>query len=203
MSPRLTAILASGQPPDLVRGISALDTPYFAAREVAENLDPYFAKSTVLKADDLDPVNDLWRYDGKVQGKGPRYGMAKDFSQDSMYCYNTAHFDEAGVDYPSDTEPVTYEVGRADLRGGADGHVELRLLARRHDQRGPETREGLAAGARARLRRCPAGQLLPGRHRPVDAQEGRAQGRGLARLRVVLRRGTGQGPRRAARASPR
>ncbi|MFF5010285.1 extracellular solute-binding protein [Streptomyces phaeochromogenes] len=106
---RLIAMLTSGRPPDLVRGIGAMDTPYFAARGVAENLDPYFAKSTILKADDLDPVNDLWRYDGKVQGKGPRYGMAKDFSQDSMYWYNTALFDKAGVDYPPETEPVTYE----------------------------------------------------------------------------------------------
>jgi len=106
---RLIAMLTNGNPPDLVRGSGALDTPYFVARGVAENLDPYFAKSTVLRTDDLDPANDLWRYDGKTQGKGPRYGMAKDFSQDAMFWYNTSHFDNAGVDYPSDTEPITYE----------------------------------------------------------------------------------------------
>ncbi|MFF4500882.1 extracellular solute-binding protein [Streptomyces sp. NPDC001401] len=106
---RLIAMLTSGNPPDLVRGIGALDAPYFAARGVAENLDPYFARSTVLKADDLAPANDLWRYDGKTQGRGPRYGMAKDFSQDAMFWYNTALFDKAGVDYPSETEPVTFE----------------------------------------------------------------------------------------------
>ncbi|WP_328773212.1 extracellular solute-binding protein [Streptomyces sp. NBC_00286] len=106
---RLIAMLTNGNPPDLVRGLGALDAPYFAARDVAENLDPYFAKSTVLKVDDLDPANDLWRFDGTTQGKGPRYGMAKDFSQDAMFWYNTAHFDKAGVDYPSDTEPITYE----------------------------------------------------------------------------------------------
>jgi multiple sugar transport system substrate-binding protein len=106
---RLIAMLTSGRPPDLVRGIGALDTPYFVARGVAENLDPYFARSTVLDVDDLDPANDLWRYDGTTQGKGPRYGMAKDFSQDAMYWYDTSHFDTAGVEYPSDTEPITYE----------------------------------------------------------------------------------------------
>ncbi|MCX4903509.1 extracellular solute-binding protein [Streptomyces sp. NBC_00878] len=106
---KLIAMLTAGNPPDLVRGIGALDTPYFVARDVAENLDPYFARSRILKAEDLDPVNDLWRYDGTTQGKGPRYGMAKDFSQDSMYWYNTTHFDEAGLDHPPDTEPVTYE----------------------------------------------------------------------------------------------
>ncbi|UUU30073.1 extracellular solute-binding protein [Streptomyces sp. CA-210063] len=106
---KLIAMLTSGNPPDLVRGVGAVDAPYFVARDVAEELDPYFAGSSVLKADDLDPVNDLWRYDGRTQGKGPRYGMVKDFSQDSMYWYNTAHFDEAGIDYPPESEPVTYE----------------------------------------------------------------------------------------------
>jgi multiple sugar transport system substrate-binding protein len=74
-----------------------------------EDLDPYFAKSSVLRPADLDPVNDLWRYDGRTQGKGPRYGMAKDFSQDSMFWYNTALFDQADVDYPPELDPVTYE----------------------------------------------------------------------------------------------
>jgi multiple sugar transport system substrate-binding protein len=106
---KLIAMLTSGNPPDLVRGVGAVDLPFFAARDVAEELDPYFARSSVLKFDDLDPVNDLWRFDGTTQGKGPRYGMAKDFSQDSMFWYNTSAFDKAGVDYPSETEPVTYE----------------------------------------------------------------------------------------------
>ncbi|KMS73243.1 ABC transporter substrate-binding protein [Streptomyces viridochromogenes] len=106
---KLIAMLTSGNPPDLVRGVGAVDAPFFAARGVAEELDPYFARSGVLKLDDLDPVNDLWRFDGRTQGKGPRYGMAKDFSQDSMFWYNGSAFDKAGVDYPSATEPVTYE----------------------------------------------------------------------------------------------
>ncbi|MGN9757884.1 extracellular solute-binding protein [Streptomyces sp. SD31] len=106
---KLIAMLTSGNPPDLVRAVGATDAAYFAARDVMQELDPYFARSSVLRLDDLDPVNDLWRYDGKTQGKGPRYGMAKDFSQDSMYWYNTAAFDKKGVDYPSETEPVTYE----------------------------------------------------------------------------------------------
>jgi multiple sugar transport system substrate-binding protein len=106
---KLIAMLTSGNPPDLVRGVGAVDLPYFAARDVAEELDPYFARSAVLKLDDLDPVNDLWRFDGRTQGKGPRYGMAKDFSQDSMYWYNAAAFEKAGVDAPPETEPGTYE----------------------------------------------------------------------------------------------
>ena len=106
---KLIAMLTSGNPPDLVRGVGAVDAPFYAARDVAENLDPYFARSSVLKPDDLDPVNDLWRFDGRTQGKGPRYGMAKDFSQDSMFWYDTSAFDKGGVGCPPETEPVTYE----------------------------------------------------------------------------------------------
>ncbi|MFI7128116.1 hypothetical protein ACIBQ1_20625 [Nonomuraea sp. NPDC050153] len=59
---KLTAMLTSGNPPDVVRGLGATDTPYLVARDAAENLDPYFAKSTLIKEDDLDPVNDAWRF---------------------------------------------------------------------------------------------------------------------------------------------
>jgi multiple sugar transport system substrate-binding protein len=106
---RLTAMLASGQPPDLVRGLGALETPFLAAREVAEELDPYLAQSSILDIEDLDPVNDLWRYDGRRQGQGPIYGMAKDYSQDSMFWFNTALFDKAGVDHPPTDQPISYD----------------------------------------------------------------------------------------------
>ncbi|MDX6313975.1 MAG: multiple sugar transport system substrate-binding protein [Streptomyces sp.] len=106
---RLTAMLTAGSPPDIVRGQGAVDAPYLAAHGVAQDLDDYFAKSSILKVSDLDPVNDVWRYDGTTQGKGPRYGMAKDYSQDNMIWYNTELFDKAGVEYPSDTVPLTYD----------------------------------------------------------------------------------------------
>ncbi|MFI5471604.1 hypothetical protein ACIA6D_15390 [Streptomyces cacaoi] len=68
---KLIGMMTSGSPPDLVRGVGAVDAPYFAARDVREELDPYFASSSVCKVDDLDPVDDLWRYDGRRQGHGP------------------------------------------------------------------------------------------------------------------------------------
>ncbi|MGN9842223.1 extracellular solute-binding protein [Nonomuraea sp. H19] len=106
---KLNAMLASKNPPDLVRSIGAVDTPYFAARGVMTDLDPYFAQSKVLKDSDIDPVNDVWRFDGKKQGAGPRYGLAKDYSQDSMLWYRTDMFDAANLDHPSDTEPLSYD----------------------------------------------------------------------------------------------
>ncbi|MDH6438904.1 ABC-type glycerol-3-phosphate transport system substrate-binding protein [Streptomyces sp. SAI-144] len=106
---KLNALLAAKTPPDVVVGSGATDAPYFAARNLMTDLDPYFAKSTVLKPSDLDPVNDLWRYDGSKQGAGPRYGMVKDYSQDQMIWYRTDLFEAAKVDPLSDTEPLSYE----------------------------------------------------------------------------------------------
>ncbi|MEU6351352.1 extracellular solute-binding protein [Streptomyces sp. NPDC047072] len=104
---KLNAMLASKTPPDVVRGIGATDAPYFAARGLMTDLDPYFAKSDVLKSSDLAPANDVWRYDGKKQGAGPRYGIAKDYSQDSMFWYRKDMFEEAGLELPSETEPLS------------------------------------------------------------------------------------------------
>jgi multiple sugar transport system substrate-binding protein len=102
-------MMAANQPPDFVRIVGSPDMPNFAARGLALNLDPYFASSTVLKAADLMPINDVYKWDGKVQGRGPRYGMAKDWSPDAQIWYNKKLFDQAGVKYLSETEPLSYD----------------------------------------------------------------------------------------------
>ncbi len=104
---RLSAMLAAGQPPDFIRAVST-DIPSFAARGVALNLDPYFSRSKVLTSANLLPSNDSFRWDGAVQGKGPRYGMAKDFSLDSQMWFNKTLFDRVGVTYPRTTTPLDY-----------------------------------------------------------------------------------------------
>ena len=106
---RLSAMLAAGQPPDFVRVNGAQDFPSIVARGLATNLQPYFDKSTVIKQSDLLPVNDLYRWDGKRVGAGPRYGMVKDWSQDGTFWYNKKLFDQAKVPYPSETTPLTYD----------------------------------------------------------------------------------------------
>ncbi len=105
----LTAMFAAGNPPDVVRDQGVPNTPYLVARGLAENLDPYFAKSTVLSPDKLAQVDDTWRYDGKEQGKGPRYGLAKDYSQDAMVWCNTKPFEKAKVELPSAMDPISYD----------------------------------------------------------------------------------------------
>ena len=106
---RANAMLAAGNPPDLFEDSGIDVTPYYASRGIATNLDPYFAQSTVLKESDILPINDVWKWDGTTQGKGARYGMAKDWSQDSMWWYDTEAWSEAGLTEPDPNKPITYD----------------------------------------------------------------------------------------------
>jgi multiple sugar transport system substrate-binding protein len=84
-------------------------TPYIASQGLALNLDSYFAQSTVLKESDIMPVNDAWKWDGKQQGQGARYGIAKDWSQDAMWWYNTEMWSAAGLKPRAADTPVSYD----------------------------------------------------------------------------------------------
>lgn len=105
---RLNTMLASGNPPDIAFG-NAVGSANTNARGLATDLTPYLEASDVLKEDDLQPVNDAFRWDGSKSGEGPLYGIVKDWSQDNALWYNTALFDKAGVPYLSDTEAITYD----------------------------------------------------------------------------------------------
>jgi multiple sugar transport system substrate-binding protein len=124
---RLNTMLASNNPPDIAFG-NAVGSANFNARGLATDLTPYLEASEVLREDDLQPVNDGFRWDGTKAGSGPLYGIVKDWSQDNALWYNTALFDEAGVEYLSDTEPVTYdellEIAKK-LTVSADGTTEV------------------------------------------------------------------------------
>ena len=55
------------------------------------------------------PVNDVWKWDGKQQGQGSRYGIAKDWSQDAMWWYNTEVWAAAGLPPRAPDTPVSYD----------------------------------------------------------------------------------------------
>jgi multiple sugar transport system substrate-binding protein len=105
---RLNTMLAAGTPPDIASG-PAVGSANNNARGLATDLTPYLEKSTVLKEDDLQPVNDSFRWDGSRSGTGPIYGIVKDWSQDAGLWYNTAVFDAAGVPALSDTQAISYD----------------------------------------------------------------------------------------------
>lgn len=105
---RLSAMQAAGTPPDIVKTPGGPEIISLVLRGRALDLTSYFAKSQLLKPDDLESVCDLYRWDGHTQGQGERYGMPHDWSQDGMYWIDTAVFDAAKVPYPSQTEPLSY-----------------------------------------------------------------------------------------------
>jgi len=106
---RLNAMLAAGNPPDLVRDAGTDVTPYIASQGLALNLDEYFAQSTILKESDIMPVNDVWKWDGTKQGSGSRYGIAKDWSQDAMWWYDSELWTAAGLAAPDPNTPLGYD----------------------------------------------------------------------------------------------
>ncbi len=106
---RLSAMLANGTPPDVIRAAGATDVPFYALLGDLEPLDSYFAKSTVLPVSDMEPVNKLFQWDGKSQSTGPRYGADKDWSLDQQLWYNGSLFKQAGVPIPSSTTPLGYD----------------------------------------------------------------------------------------------
>ncbi len=105
---RLNAMFAAGTPPDFIRG-SAVGSVSNSARGLALNLDPYLAKSSVLKTSDFLGINNSWRWDGKKVGQGSYYGITKDWSQDQTLWYNQALLEKAGISPLSPTEPITYD----------------------------------------------------------------------------------------------
>lgn len=104
----VVTMLAAGTPPDLVRGSGASDTSFLVARDLAEPLDDHLDRSALLHRADLDPVNDLWRHDGRTQGVGPYFGLCKDYSCDLTLWVEKDHLDAAGVALPSVETPLSY-----------------------------------------------------------------------------------------------
>jgi multiple sugar transport system substrate-binding protein len=106
---RLNAMLNAGQPPDWVRIANAAVLPHLAALGLTTNLEPFIENSKVLNASNILPVNDSFRWDGHVQGRGPLYAISHGFEPDNQLWYNKRLFDQAGVKYPSADIPMSYD----------------------------------------------------------------------------------------------
>lgn len=105
---KLAAQLATNDAPDLIRAQGAVDLTSYVVKGLALDLTPFMQTSQVLKEDDFLPPVNLYRFDGKVQGQGPIYGMPKDWSPDFTIFYNKTLFDAAGVKVPDSKEPLTW-----------------------------------------------------------------------------------------------
>lgn len=105
---KLAAQLSTGEAPDIIRMTGVNDLPSYVIRGIAMDLTKYIDASTVIKKDDFVPAVDVYRFDGKVQGQGPIYGIPKDFSTDFSLWINKKLFAAAGIALPSETVPMTY-----------------------------------------------------------------------------------------------
>lgn len=103
---KLMTMIAGGTAPDVFR-INGIGSPYWVRKGLLLDITPYLEKS--IDMNDLYPVNDMFRWDGQTQGKGPYYGMVKDWNLDYMYFYNKDAMAEAGVTPPSDDVPLTFQ----------------------------------------------------------------------------------------------
>jgi multiple sugar transport system substrate-binding protein len=109
---KLIAMGMAGDAVDVVEFHGGGQFLYLASKGYLAPLDAMMAKSKTLSQADLLPINDLCRWDGKVEGKGPYYGIIKDYGSPVLF-YNKRMFDKAGVAYPSATKPLTAEEFRA------------------------------------------------------------------------------------------
>ncbi|MCD9023746.1 ABC transporter substrate-binding protein [Cohnella silvisoli] len=106
---KLAAQLATGEAPDIIRISGVNDTPSYVIRGIAMDLTPFIQKSSIIREDDLGPATNVFRFDGKVQGQGPIYGIPKDWSPDYTVWYNKKLFEAAGVPIPDASQPMTWK----------------------------------------------------------------------------------------------
>lgn len=98
---RFMAMNAAGNPPDIMR-VNGAGIPYLVAHKMALPIDNLLKKAKYLKKADFLPVIDNFKYKGKL------YGFVKDWSPTLIGYYNKDAFTEAGISFPSATQPMTY-----------------------------------------------------------------------------------------------
>ncbi|UCF97536.1 MAG: extracellular solute-binding protein [Spirochaetaceae bacterium] len=100
----------TGTAPDLRQLELGSDTPYYARRGLFLDITDYLKKSELIKMDDIDaPASVHYRWDGTDSGKGPWYGLCKDYSAIGSITYNVEMFKKAGLAKLSTTQPIAYQ----------------------------------------------------------------------------------------------
>ena len=105
---KLLSMIASGNPPDIIRCMGYDELPVFVQRGILMPLDDYIAKSDKINIDNMYDVANLCRYDGEERGTGSLYALPKDWSPIGIWV-NKDVFAAKGIPLPSETEPMTWE----------------------------------------------------------------------------------------------
>lgn len=107
-SSKLISMIASGDPPDIIRLMGYDELPVFVTRGLLTPLDEYVENSSAVNLDDAYDIVNICRFDGQNRGEGPLYAIPKDWSPTGLWISKSA-FKEAGIPLPSTTEPMTWE----------------------------------------------------------------------------------------------
>jgi multiple sugar transport system substrate-binding protein len=105
---KLAAQLATGDAPDVIRISGAFETGGYVIKGIAMDITDQINASSVINKDDLMSIDNVFRFDGQTIGKGPFYGLPKDWSSDYAIWYNKKVFEAAGVPLPDPTVPLTW-----------------------------------------------------------------------------------------------
>jgi len=104
---KLMAMIAAGTAPDVIRIYAAQTLPMWVTRNIAASIQDYVDKSPVIDESDLLPICDTFRWDGKVSGQGPLYGIPKDWSLDITVMINKRQFEANNIPLPDEKTPLT------------------------------------------------------------------------------------------------
>lgn len=107
-SSKLLSMIASGDPPDIIRLMGYDELPVFVTRGLLAPLDDYIEQSPDIDLNDAFDIVNICRFDGKTRGEGPIYAIPKDWSPTGLWINKTA-FQDAGIPLPSTTEPMTWD----------------------------------------------------------------------------------------------
>lgn len=105
---KLMSMIASGNPPDIIRCMGYDELPVFIQRGILMPLDEYIEESESINLDNMYEVANLCRYDGEERGTGSLYALPKDWSPIGIWI-NKDVFAAKGIPLPSDTEPMTWD----------------------------------------------------------------------------------------------
>jgi multiple sugar transport system substrate-binding protein len=101
---KFMADFMAGTPADLMRFDLGADIPYFVKRGLLLDLTDRMRNSKSFKESDYDiGGNHAYKYEGKW------YGLPQDYNNVTGITYNKEIFKKAGIAFPSDTKPMTYD----------------------------------------------------------------------------------------------
>lgn len=105
---KLLSMIASGNPPDIIRFAGYDELPTFVQRGILMPLDELLEESESFDSESMFEVLETCRFDGQNRGTGSLYGVPKDWSPVGLWV-NKAAFADAGIPLPSTTEPMTWD----------------------------------------------------------------------------------------------